>query len=169
MSVAILVLFTGCSSKKEELLRADLDKNKNYHKQLQKSEKIQLYDSNLTKVMLTATYLNEQTIDMSVKNDEAFIVGIYIEGAEDGALWAGDYNLTLNKKEPKSVELLSKESPLLKDISFTSEWSQFYLVTFAYSKKSHFKLDFKSDYYGKGKLDFAKSAKYKFDKKKSIF
>jgi len=168
MTVAVLVLLIGCSSKKEKLLMENFESDKSYHKQLLKSEKIQLYEDNITKVMITATYINEQTIDRSVKNDERFIIGVYMEDQES-SLWNGDYNLTLKKKEPISVEPLEKGSELLKDISFTSEWSQFYLVTFPYSKKSSFKLKLKSVFYGKGELHFAKSAKYKFNKKKSIF
>ena len=64
------------------------------------------------------------------------------------------------EKLPKSVKQLKAGDPLLKDISFKSEWSKFYLVTFPHTKKRSFKLIFESDFYGRGELKFAKVSKF---------
>jgi len=160
LSLITLVILTGCSSKEKELLMQSYDKDKNYHMQLQKTEKIQLYDGQVTQAMLTATYLFEPSADKNDTRDEVFIVGIYAEDDEGALFNHKGYLLTLNEAAPKSTKRLKKNDPLLKEISFVSEWSQFYLVTFPHTSSKSFKLIFKSDKYGKGQLYFAKVAKY---------
>ncbi len=206
-----LVFFVACTSKEQQALMQTYDKEKNYHMQLQKTEKTQLYDGHVTKAMLTATYLFEQSVDKNDTRDEVFIVGIYIEEDEydtfeeylfedddytlvlrdkpkkkskkkkdkikedktkegndkDDGLWKSlkknhESGLEFAKKDklPKSIKELKAGDSLLKDISFKSEWSKFYLVTFPHTKKRSFKLIFESDFYGKGELDFAKVSKF---------
>ncbi|MCD6211731.1 MAG: hypothetical protein J7J02_02005 [Sulfurovum sp.] len=191
-----LVFFVACTSKEQQALIQTYEKEKNYHMQLQKTEKTQLYDSQVTKAMLTATYLFEQSVDKNDTRDEVFIVGIYIEEDEydtfdEVSFEEDDYTLLLRDtrtkkskskkdkdiksktkkdkakkdetkkdKSPKSVKKLKFDDPLLKDISFKSEWSKFYLVTFPHTKKKSFKLIFESDFYGKGELNFAKVSKF---------
>lgn len=165
LSLITLALLTGCSSKEQDALMQAYDKEKNYHMQLQKTEKIQLYDAQVTKAMLTATYLFEESADTNDTRDEVFIVGIYAEENEDdsfneNSFEEDEYSLVLNGKPPKSVKQLKASDPLLKDISFVSDWSQFYLVTFPHTSSKSFKLVFESYFYGKGELHFAKVAKY---------
>ena len=155
-----MALLAGCTSKEEKALMQKYEKNKSYHQQLQKTEKTQLYDGEITKALLTATYLNEQNIDKEYKPDEVFVVGIYIEESEAGSFDQEGYSLTLNGNTPKSISILKANDPLLKDISFVSEWNYFYLVTFPYVSNKSFKLLFESELYGRGELDFAKVAKY---------
>jgi len=162
----LLTLLMGCtSSKSEEALMRVYEKNKIYHKQLLKTEKIQLYVDNVTKVLLTATYLYEPARDKKQTNDEVFIVGIYADEYSSQGLNKGEFNVTLEGKDAKSVKPLDKNSPLLKDISFISEWSHYYLVRFSYIDKKSFKLTLSSQTYGKGSLHFAKVAKYVLTKK----
>ena len=200
MSIA-LVFFVGCTSKEQQALMETYEKEKNYHMQLQKTEKTQLYDGQVTKAMLTATYLFEQSVDKNDTRDEVFIVGIYIEENEEdefdeSSFEEDEYTLVLrdtpvkkskskkdkskkaknkddktkeekskkdeDKKDklPKSIKQLKIGDPLLKDISFKSEWSKFYLVTFPHTKKKSFKLVFESYFYGNGELNFAKVSKF---------
>ena len=162
-SLAALVLIVGCSSKDEEKFFTVYEKNKAYHFELQKTEKAQLYDDeNVTKALLTATYLYIPTEDQNDTRDEKFIVGLYVDDEE---FMGSDYNLTLGNTLPKKVKKLSENDPLLKDISFVSEWSTFYLFTFPHTDKKSFKLLFQSGQYGKSELNFAKKAKYVFNKK----
>ena len=184
--IIALVIFAACTSKEQKTLMQTYEKEKNYHMQLQKTEKTQLYDGQVTKAMLTATYLFEQSVDKNDTRDEVFIVGIYIEENEDDAFdedsfEEDEYTLVLRdvprkksktqkdktkedktKKDklPKSIKQLRIGDPLLKDISFKSEWSKFYLVTFPNTKKKSFKLVFESYFYGKGELKFAKVSKF---------
>ena len=149
----------GCSSKDEKQFLKIYEKNKDYHLELGKTEKTTLHDGDYTKALLTATYLFTETEDLNDTRDEVFIVGLYLD-EDEGSFESGDYNLTLNAQSPKSVKALSKNDARLKSISFASEWTQFYLFTFAHTKSKRFKLLFQSETYGKGELHFAKVAKY---------
>ena len=158
--LSVMLLLTACTSKEEKALTQAYEKKRFYHHQLQKTEKVQLYDGLITKAVLTATYLNEQSKDKSYKPDEVFIVGISIDEEQIEGIEHEGYRLTLNGKPPKTIQPLEDDDPLLKDISFKSEWSYFYLVTFPYIPSKSFKLLFESELYGKGELHFAKVAKY---------
>ncbi len=158
--LSIITLLAGCTSKEEKALMQAYEKKKSYHQQLQKTEKTQLYDGDITKVLLTATYLNDQNIDKEYKPDEVFIVGIYLEESEARSFEQEGYSLTLNGNVPKNIGILNANDTLLKDISFVSEWNYFYLVTFPHVSGKSFKLIFESELYGKGELHFAKVAKY---------
>jgi len=160
LTLSTIALLVGCTSKEEQALMQAFETNKSYHKQLLKTEKTQLYDGNITKVMLTATYMNEQNADKEYKPDEVFVVGIYLEESEGVSFEDEGYSLTLNGNAPKSISILEEGDPLLKNISFVSEWNYFYLMTFPHVSSKSFKLIFESELYGKGELHFAKVAKY---------
>ena len=164
LAATAIALIIGCSSKEEEKFMTVYEKDKAYHLQLQKTEKTQLHDGQYTKALLTATYLFEPIDDINDTRDEQFIVGLYLDD-DEGSFESNDYNLTLNAKGPKKVTALKHSDPRLKEISFVSEWSEFYLFTFPHTKSKHFKLVFASEVYGKGELHFAKVAKYVLTKK----
>jgi len=164
LMITAVSLFVGCSSKDEKSFLHIYEKNKEYHLQLQKTEKTQLYDAGSTKAMMTATYLFEEISDLNDTRDEKFIIGLNIEDEEDHSFVEGDYNLTLAGKAPNHIETLKQSDSRLKNISFVSEWSQFYFVTFPHTKSKSFSLIFQSEIYGKGKLHFAKVAKFVLSK-----
>jgi hypothetical protein len=160
------LLFAGCSSKEEKALLQVYNKEKVYHKKLLQTEKIQLYDSNETKVLLTATYIFEQS-DVKKEDDrrdEVFIVGFYIEDETVRDLLAEDFNLTLNGTLPKSVKVLKRSDKRLKKIPLVTEWGDYFEVVFPHTQSTKFDLVFSSEMYGKKKLHFAKKAKYVFTK-----
>ncbi len=152
-----ILLFLGCTSKEEKLLMQKYEKNKSYHKQLQKTETTKLYDGEFTKAILTATYLHNPK---EKTENEVFVIGIYIEDGEEDLFSQEGYSLTLDDKAPKSFKVLEAEDDLLKHISLVSEWDHFYLVTFEHTPNESLKLIFESDMYGKGELRFAKVSKY---------
>lgn len=158
--IGIMLLF-GCTSKEEKALIKSYTENITFHKHLQKTEKIQLYEDNVTKVMLTATYLYDKTNVNEDKRDEVFVVGLHRE--EDVSDEWG-YRLLLNGIKTKKVEKLSEDDPRLKELPFISEWGEYYLVTFPYAASKKLTLVFESEQYGKGELHFAKVAKYIFNK-----
>ncbi|PHS38337.1 MAG: hypothetical protein COB07_08585 [Sulfurovum sp.] len=159
-----IVLLLGCTSKKEqELMQAYHDKI-NYHKLLQKTEKTQLYENNVTKVMLTATYLYTPNYEKNDTRDEVFIVGIHLEDEESVYTDTQEYNLTLNNKSVKEIKSLALDDVRLKDVSFVSEWGSYYLVTFPHVSSKKLTLVLDSEEYGKGILHFAKVAKYVLSK-----
>ena len=156
----------GCATKSEKELLKHYTDNITYNKSLQKSEKAQLYDINgSTVIMLTATYLNIQKFDIKSKEDEKFIVGIYINEDIIEEFSSDDFSLTLNKAKAKSFKELDKDDEILKNKSLIIEWSKYYLVHFPHSNSPRFNLIFKSNDYGESKLNFSKVAKYIYSKK----
>ena len=165
ISFIVIVLLFGCTSKKEqELMQAYSDKI-NYHKLLQKTEKTQLYENNVTKVMLTATYLYTPSYEKNDTRDEVFIVGMHLEDEESVYPASQEYTLTLNDQAAKEVKGLALDDERLKDVSFVSEWGSYYLVTFPHVNSKKITLVLDSELYGKGILNFAKVAKYVLTKK----
>lgn len=159
-----MALLLGCTSQKEADLMQAYSEKMNYHKQLQKTEKIQLYQDNITKAMLTATYLYTPNFENNDTRDEVFIVGLYLEDKASGYLNGEGNTLTLNGKTAKEIKALSLDDERLKDISFVTPWSSYYLVTFSHESNKKITLVFESELYGKGELHFAKVAKYVLNK-----
>ncbi len=160
------LLFVACSSKEEKALLQVYNKEKAYHKKLLQTEKVQLYDGNETQVLLTATYLFEQS-DVKKeddKRDEVFIVGFYIEDEAVRDHLTEDFNLTLNGTLPKSVKVLKRSDKRLKEIPLVTEWGNYFEVIFPHTASMKFDLLFSSEVYGEKKLHFAKKAKYVFTK-----
>jgi len=188
LGIAALFLFSGCASKERVKLMQTYEKKKQYRKRLIKTEKVQLYEGNLTKVTLTATYLNKNTRAKEgeedtflnyvnpfeifedkkkhvSKEDERFIVGIYVDDEGMGESELYDFNLTLNDKPPKKIVPITHDDPRLKNISFIADWSQFFFITFPHMESDRLTMAFESKQYGKGILHFAKKAKYVYTKK----
>lgn len=159
-----IVLLVGCTSKKQEDLMQAYNEKINYHKQLQKTEKTQLYQDHETKVMLTATYLYTQNFEKNDTRDEVFIVGLHVNNESYGNLNSSEYKLTLNGQVPKEIETLQLNDERLKDLSFVTDWASYYLVTFPHEPSKKITLVFESKLYGKGILHFAKVAKYVLNK-----
>jgi hypothetical protein len=164
ISFIAIALLLGCTSKQETDLMEAYNKKANYHKQLQKTEKIQLYHDNVTKVMLTATYLYTPNFENNDTRDEVFIVGLYMEDKVSGKINSEGNTLTLNGKTPKEVKALRLDDERLKDLSFVTSWSSYYLVTFPHESNKKITLVFENNKYGKGELHFAKVAKYVLNK-----
>jgi len=163
-SFIAIVLLLGCTSKEETDFIQSYSEKMAYHKQLQKTEKTQLYQDNVTKAMLTATYLYTPKLENHDTRDEVFIVGLSMEGETSGALDSEGNHLTLNGKRPKEIKVLSLNDERLKSVSFITPWSSYYLVTFPHESTKKLTLLFKSERYGKGELHFAKVAKYVLSK-----
>jgi len=186
----IFLLFFGCSSKKEKLLMQNYNQKKTYFKKLQKTEKILLSENNITKTVLTATYLYDRNTRVSDKDYESFIIGLYREDNEVGTLdkifglqnidnntskenktnesnetAISKYTLTVNGKKAISIKRLDASDARLKNLSFVTEWTTYALVKFKHEKSKHLKMVFKSPIYGKGTIYFSKVAKYIFMKK----
>ncbi|UFH60238.1 hypothetical protein [Sulfurovum mangrovi] len=163
--MTLLLLLSGCSSKTEDSLIDRFEKNKTAYRHLQKTEKVQLYDHNVTKAFLTATYLYPSGTKLGKeKTEEQFVVGIYLEEEPSNRLGKA-YRLTLDGNKPKSIQPLGKESPYLEGLPFVTEWNSYYLVTFPYTPCQRFSVTFESSNYGKKEMSFSKVAKYVEDNK----
>lgn len=73
-----MVLMSGCSSKEENQLMEAYSTKMMHYKKLQQTEKLLLYENNITQVVLTATYLYDKGEDRGSENNETFIIGLNI-------------------------------------------------------------------------------------------
>lgn len=164
--IMLLLLTVGCSTKNKDALFDSFKKDRIYYKNLQKTEKLQLYDEdNITKALVVATYLAPKEKEIENRSQEVFIVGVYLEEEwEDKP--GGAYTLKLDGKKPVKIEPISRSDRSLKNQSMITEWSTYYRVTFPHVPKNSFMLTFESKKYGKGQLHFAKVAKYTLEKEK---
>jgi hypothetical protein len=160
ISFIAIVLLLGCTSKSEKELMEAYSQKISYHKQFQKTEKTQLYQNNQTKVMLTATYLYTPSFELNDTRDEAFIVGVHLNEKAFGNIDSSEYNLTLNGQVPKEIKKLSSNDERLKELSFVTDWADYYLVTFPHESSKKITLVYEHKMYGMGILHFAKVAKY---------
>lgn len=166
LSIAFIatVLLLGCTSKSEKDLMKAYTENISYHKQLQKTEKTQFYLDNETQVMLTATYLYTPNYEKNDTRDEVFVIGLHLHNEADEDINSDQYTLTLNGKTPSEIKTLQTDDERLKDLSFVTQWADYYLVTFPHVSSKRITLVFESEMYGKGELHFAKVAKYVLSK-----
>ncbi len=187
LSLIILSLFGGCSSKSENSMKRAFHKNMAKQSSLQKSEKIKISQNREVKVALTATYLNakESLLDEDKSIHEKFIVGIY-QSADIYAIGfsSNEQNLTLNVEYPKTDKELTRDEervrragynalpivsrelahsdPILSKIPLVNSWTHYYLLEFPHTTKDKFSLIFQNRQLGSAKysLNFAKGAKY---------
>ncbi len=69
----------SCTTSREDALIKSYKENVDYHKQLQKTEKIQFFYKNITTLVVTATYLYKQNFEKNDNRDEEFLIGIHFE------------------------------------------------------------------------------------------
>ncbi len=153
--MVLMLLLDGCSSKTEKTFLQSFEKEKNYHQKLIKTEKLQFYENNLTKILLTATYLGE-----GKAGAESFIVGIYSDDDITAVPGSDDLKLTLNGKQPLKIEPLSPEDDGLKNLSFISEWTSYYRISFPHVESKRLEMKVVTPRFGSGRMHFAKIAKY---------
>jgi len=162
----LIVLLLGCSSKEENIFRKNYKKNIAYNHALQKTEKIQFYDTenNRTKLLITATYLSQKKMTKKNIHDEIFIFGVSLEDTQENHFNLKNFSLLLNNKNVKNIKILKEEDLLLKHISFSSTWTKFYMVHFPYISSKSLNLKITSPQYSTGTASFAKGAKYTLHK-----
>jgi len=149
----------GCSSKEALVLQKSYKEQISYYKALQKTEKIQLYQDNETKIMFTATYLYKPSLENN-NSLENFIIGVHYEDNS-----TKDYSLSLNGQKALKTQILAYTDKRLKDISFVSEWGEYSLVSFPHNEAKKEILTIQSPSYGTASLYFSKVAKYIFENK----
>ena len=114
--------------------------------------------------MLTATYLHTQNFKKKDTRDEVFIVGIHLDDGSSKGIKLEGGSLTLNGHAAKETVPLDPKDERLAKISFVTEWSSYYLVTFSHVESKSLTLVFKDKVYGEGSFHFAKVAKYALEK-----
>ena len=106
-SGVVALFLVACSSKESQSLSKAYAQKQNYYKYLQKTEKLQLQENNITKILITATYMNKPTIDNDDKSDEVFLVGLYSEDKEIESLTQDRLHIKL--KDVKTKEERRKD------------------------------------------------------------
>jgi len=169
----VIALLVGCSSKEEQALVDSYTKKNTYHKNLQRTEKVELYDGNTSVAILTATHLYTSNLDKNDTRDEVFIIAVAFEEPEVSHLRfdisseeasENEYVLTLNNKKASKVVHLDASDKKLKNVSFVTGWGEYYEVKFPHAG-TKFSLEFANNNYGKGKLNFSKIPKFVYTKK----
>lgn len=174
MGWVIITLLVGCSSKEEKALLTSYSEKSKYHKHLQRTEKAELLDGNTSVALLTATHLYASNNDKNDTRNEVFIIGVQFEDSDNDRIVfdknttantdKNEYILTLNKKQAIKVMALSNEDVRLKDLSFITDWGDYYEVTFPHAS-SRFSLVFENISYGKKSLVFSKVPKFVYTNK----
>jgi len=170
-----IALIVGCSSKDEKALLDAYSKKTTYHKLLQMTEEAEFLENNTPVAMLTATYKFSPNFKKHDDRDEVFIVGIEFSEPEESSIYfkkddnatlknINAYLLTLNHKSATHVVKLTQDDKRLKDLSFVTQWGDYYEVTYPHTRKK-FSLIFENVKYGEKKLHFAKVAKFVYTKK----
>jgi len=157
-------LLLGCTSSKEKALMQSYQQKVDYHKQLQMTEKIQLFEDHVTKIVITAAYLYRPTFDKKDARDEVFIIGLHLEDENDNPAEI-IRGLTLDNKSALKTEKLAKNDSRLKDIAYKTEWAMYYQLTFEHTDKKQFSIMFNNSKYDKSAFSFSKVAKYVYTKK----
>lgn len=178
---AVIALLIGCSSKEEQALLVSYSEKNQYHKNLQRTEKVQLYDGKTSTAILTATHLYIPNFDKNDTRDEVFIIGVQFQNPESSVILfdkngtfdidrnitmtnENEYILTLNKNHALKVVQLDANDARLKNVSFVADWGEYYEVTFPHAG-TRFSLVFENAYRGKGVLKFSKRPKFVYTKK----
>jgi len=169
----MVALIIGCSSKEEKSLVKAYTQNNAYHKNLQRTEKVELYDGNTSVAILTATHMYQPILDKNDSRDEVFIISVAFEEPEMSHLGFDSntsltkdnvYTLTLNNKKPLAVKHLDVDDEKLKNVSFVTGWGEYYEVIFPHAP-ARFTLEFSHKKYGKGLLYFSKKPKFVYTNK----
>jgi len=174
LGLLIVFFFVGCSSKEEQALYKSYKDNINYHKQLQKTEKVEIYDLNHTSIaILTATHVYTPNFEKNDTRDEVFIVGVAFDNPDVSYLNfdqntttenINEYTLTLHSNRAIKVVPLKHNDKRLKGISFVMDWANYYEVTYPHVGRQ-FTLLFGNGTYDNSRLNFAKVAKFVYTKK----
>jgi hypothetical protein len=179
-----LLLLIGCSSKEEQALLSTYQKKVEYHKNLQQTERTELHSNGEVVATMIATYTFRKTTDKSDTRDETFLVAVDFEeenatmrfnssidqesNESNGTVARSsnlDYTLTLHGNDPIVVKKLLSNDPRLASVSFVTNWSHYYEVTFKHTKSKQFNLKFSNEVYGESSLHFSKVARFVYTQK----
>ena len=126
-------IFIGCSS---TTALKHFKKNEIEAKAMQYTKKADVIINEEQKVLLWATYLNNIDIKEFQSDYETFITSLYFINSDIQDIKENGYSFYLNTKKPISIEEISYENKMYKDILSKNTWGKYYLVKFKKNKKS---------------------------------
>lgn len=135
LSISILsIIFIGCSS---TTALKHFDKSELEAKTMQYTKKADVIINKEQKALLWATYLNNTDIKEFNSKDEVFVTSIYFVDEKSQDMNENGYSFTLNGKKPKSIEEISANDKIYKDILSKNTWGKYYLIKFDQIKDSY--------------------------------
>lgn len=155
LSLSILsTIFIGCSS---TTALKHFDKSEIETKAMQYTKKADVIINNEQKVLLWATYLNNTNIKEFESKDEVFITSLYFVESDTQDIKENGYSFLLNEQKTKSIEEISPNDKLYKEILSKNTWGKYYLVKFHQLKHSEkLTLTLSNDSANSAKLVFVK-------------
>ena len=112
-----------------------------------------------SKIFILATYLNPVKTSEIDDSKENFLVSIYLSKQNDKSKENNNpfYQIRLNDNVfMDDIEILDKNSKILKLIPIKNRWSEYYLIKFPKQKTKTLKLTFENEQHNKVNLTFSK-------------
>ncbi len=112
-----------------------------------------------SKIFILATYLNPVKTSEIDDSKENFLVSIYLSKQNDKSKENNNpfYQIRLNNNVfMDDIEILDKNSKILKLIPIKNRWSEYYLIKFPKQKTKTLKLTFENEQHNKVNLTFSK-------------
>jgi hypothetical protein len=135
LSLSILsTILIGCSS---TTALKHFDKSEIEAKTMQYTKKADVIVNKEQKALLWGTYLNNTDIKEFNSKDEVFVTSIYFVDSKTQDMNENGYSFTLNGEKPKSVEEISANDKIYKNILSKNTWGKYYLVKFDQIKESY--------------------------------
>ena len=126
-------IFIGCSS--TSALK-HFEKEEIEAKAMQYTKKVDVIVNKEQKVILWATYLNNTDVKEFESNYESFITSIYFTDSLSQDININEYSFSLNNKAAISIEEISNDDKLYKDILSKNIWGKYYLLKFEKDENS---------------------------------
>lgn len=155
LSFIVLFFIFGCS---KNITIDKLDPQRVQELSMVNTAKGELANQN-SKIFILATYLNPIKTSEIDNSKENFLVSIYLS-KENSNLKENNnpfYQIRLNDTVfMDDIEILDKNSKILKLIPIKNRWSEYYLIKFPIQKTKTLKLTFENEQHKKVDLIFSK-------------
>ena len=155
-SLFIISLFIfGCS---KDITIDRLDRQRVHELSIVNTQKGELTNQN-SKVFILATYLNPIKTSEIDKTKENFLINIYLSKESEHPKQNNNpfYQIRLNGAIlADDIEILDKDSKILKLIPIKNRWSEYYLIKFPKQKSKTLKLTFENAQHSRVILTFLK-------------
>lgn len=148
-----LLFFCGCASKEQTNLLDSLQANALSYEAMGQTEQVTISEHGKVIGFLSATYLHKKSLIIKHKPEE-FIIGIYTQNESE------EWGIKLNNVDPLSITKLQSDDERLSSLPMHNEWSEYYIVTFAYDKSKQLTLQYADPILGTHDLKYSKVANY---------
>ena len=155
-----VLLLEGCVSESEKIMIDTFKQKRGHYQKLIKTEKAQFYDKNITKILLTATYLGE-----SDNKEEIFVVGVYRDDDLLDQPFENLLHLYIDGRSFTKIKPLKAHDKRLRELPFSLPWLDYYEIRFSYVSHKDLVIDVVTNHYGHAEIRFAKVAKYTLNTK----